>query len=82
MILGTEYLTSHKIVLNFHDFSVQFKTCILKCGSCVELPPSSESIIQVKVPISVHVGTQGIYMTSNKAMDLGLFVARAVVTIP
>ena len=82
LILGTEYLTSHKIVLNFHDFSVQFKTCNLKCGSYVELPPSSESIIQVKVPRSVYVGTQGICMSSNKAMNLGLFVARAVVTVP
>ena len=69
-ILGTEYLTSHKIVLNFHDFSVQFKTCNLKCGSYVELQPSSESIVQVKEPRSVYVGTQGICMTSNKAMNL------------
>ena len=50
-------------------------------GSYVELPPSSESIIQVKALRSVYVGTQGICITSNIAMNLGLFVAKAVVTV-
>ena len=81
LILGTDYLKSKNIVLNFVDNSVHLKNCSVKSKSSVELLSNTETVIFAKVPRSVRIGTQGVCCTNKQLTSQGLVVARCVVTV-
>ena len=80
LILGTNYMLSKNIVLDFSDFSVQSKHFKITTRSPISVSPNSEKLIWGHVNGKAQYGMQG--MCSSKLnKDVGLIVSKAVVTV-
>ena len=81
LILGTNYLLTHKIVLNFSDMEINYKNFGVKSQRRILIPPSSEMVVFGKVKGQILYGTQGICTSSDYLNKIGILAAKAVVTV-
>lgn len=81
LILGTTYLQSKGIVLDFCQNQIQPTTFSVRSKSVVQLPPHTECQVLGKLPQSVHIGSQGLCVTSKLFSTKNCLVARALVTV-
>ncbi|CAG2185803.1 unnamed protein product [Mytilus edulis] len=80
LILGTHYLYSKNIVLDFSDCCIKSKQFKVLTQSPASLPPNSEVLIWGHVNGKVQYGMQGI-CTSKISKDRGVIISKAVVTV-
>ncbi|CAC5356092.1 unnamed protein product [Mytilus coruscus] len=80
LILGTHYLYSKNIVLDFSDFCIKSKQFKVLTQSPASIPPNSEVLIWGHVNGKVQYGMQGI-CSSKISKDRGVIVSKAVVTV-
>ena len=81
VILGTNYLIEHKIVLDFSKGTISSKQIRVKNVKSFEVPPESEILVWGKVPSSVLHGTQGICTNNAYLLKQGLLVAKSLCTV-
>ncbi|CAG2209064.1 unnamed protein product [Mytilus edulis] len=80
LILGTNYLYSKNIVLDFSDCRIRSKHFKVLTQSPASIPPNSEVLIWGHVNGKVQYGMQGI-CTSKISKDRGVIISKAVVTV-
>jgi len=80
LILGTNYLTSKGIVLNFGKQSIQFTKGKARLKQKMIVPPETESFLWTKA-IGIPIGTQVMVTAHAKVYKLGIVVARSVGTV-
>ena len=81
LILGTTYLKSNNIILDFSDRSVKSSKFNVKCKQTTVVLPNSEAIVWGKVPDGLAFGTQCVCTIGTHVSKAGLLVAKAVVTV-
>ncbi|CAG2184531.1 unnamed protein product [Mytilus edulis] len=81
LILGTSYLISKKIVLDFSSLSVSNKTAKVKLQKHVTVDPNSELLIWGKVANFILQGQTGMCQNSSHLLKSGLLISKAVVTV-
>ncbi|GFO36189.1 retrovirus-related pol polyprotein from transposon [Plakobranchus ocellatus] len=80
LILGTPFLHSFKLILNFaHSPCHVTQDCKVRAVNASTVPPNSESIIWAKFSSTVLVGSQGTCVQANPQTSQ-LLCARAIVT--
>ena len=80
LILGTNYLFSKKIVLDFCNDSVRSKIFKVCTSKPISVPPNTEMLIWGKINGNVRYGMQGICYSKN-IEKYGLLMAKVVVTL-
>ncbi|CAC5421039.1 unnamed protein product [Mytilus coruscus] len=80
LILGTHYLFSKNIVLDFSDCCIKSKQFKVLTQSPASIPPNSGVLIWGHVNGKVHYGMQGI-CTSKLSKYRGVIVSKAEVTV-
>ena len=80
LILGTNYLFSKKIVLDFSQQTVHSKTFKVSTSKPVSIPSNTEMLIWGKINGNAHYGMQGICYSRN-IEKYGLLMAKVVVTV-
>jgi hypothetical protein len=84
LILGTQFLMSMGIVLNFKslcvhtDFETRNK---VRSAYFITLPPHSSVVVKARVPRSVYVGSQGLCVPNDVMLEKGLVVAKSIVLV-
>ncbi|CAC5414435.1 unnamed protein product [Mytilus coruscus] len=81
LILGTSYLISKKIVLDFSSLSVSNKTAKVKLQKHVIVDPNSELLIWGKVSNYILQGQTGMCQNSSHLLKSGLLISKTVVTV-
>jgi hypothetical protein len=82
LILGTEYLTANKIVLDFSDFSCNQKNVPIKATKRLEIGPQSEYLTFGKLPQYISTCLQGICVNSKISVNHGLIFEKSLVVGP
>lgn len=80
LILGTEYLVNHKVILDFSSLSVYNKNVNLACSVATTVPPRTELIIKCKLRKKVPAGTTGLCTGHNALKTKGLLGAKVLAT--
>ncbi|CAC5395384.1 unnamed protein product [Mytilus coruscus] len=84
LILGTEYLRTHKVLLDFSDFSYGVKNIHVQTTKKIFIEPNTELLTNGEVPNFVMVGLQGLQgLCSNSqfALHQGLMIAKSLVVV-
>ncbi|MES9971178.1 MAG: reverse transcriptase family protein [Candidatus Thiodiazotropha sp.] len=81
LILGTEYLRSQGVTLNFDKMSVHGSNSAVRSKKRITLSPNSETVIWGKIPKFLHPGLEGVCTGSAHVSKKCLFVARSVSVI-
>ena len=81
LILGTSYLTSQKIKLDFGEFSIKPRTANVRCMKRVVIPPNTEHLIWGQLPQNILYGQQGVCTNSKYILSKGLITPKALVTV-
>lgn len=81
LILGTEYLRTHGVTLNFDKMSVNASSSVFRSKKKITLKPNSEALIWGKIPKFLSPGLQGICTGSAHVSKKCLFMARSVSVI-
>ena len=81
LILGTDYLTSKKIVLDFGELSAGTKSINIKSQKQISVDPQKEILVWGKAPNNLLYGQQGMCTNSAYIVKNGLWVAKAVVNV-
>ena len=83
LILGTDYLKSNKIVLDFGTkscFTQVKKTTKIRCKDTFTIAPNSECIVIGKLSKDLPLGMQGLCVGHAELTHKGLMVARSVLS--
>ena len=82
LILGTDYLKSNKIVLDFKTSScfTHKKTTKIKCKESFAMSPNSECIVIGKLSKDLPIGIQGLCTGHSEMSHKGLIVAKSVLS--
>lgn len=83
LILGTDYLKSNKIVLDFSTkscFSHVKNTTKIKCKESFTISPNSECIVVGKLSKDLPLGMQGICVGHAELSHKGLIVAKSLLS--
>ncbi|MCG8047543.1 MAG: reverse transcriptase family protein, partial [Candidatus Thiodiazotropha endolucinida] len=78
LILGTEYMRTHGVTLNFDKMSVHATSTTVRSKKKITIQPNSETVIWGKTPKSMFPGLEGICSGSSHVSKKCLFVARSV----
>lgn len=78
LIIGTEYLREHNIVLDFSSFSCNQKSVPVKTKKRIDIEPNTEYLTFGKVPKHVTVGMQGVCSNSKYALNHGIMVSKSL----
>ncbi|CAG2218638.1 unnamed protein product [Mytilus edulis] len=81
LILGTNYLHSNNIILDFSNFSANFKSVKVQTHKKLTIPPNSECIVWGHVPTYVLPGLNGVCSNHKFILEKGLMVAKSLVTV-
>lgn len=84
IILGTQFLMSLGIVLDFKSMSVymdSYSHIKVRNANFVTLPPHSSMIVEAKIPKHVSIGLTGVCLPSEAMMNRGLMVAKSVALV-
>ena len=81
LILGTEYMRTHGVTLDFNKMSVHAANSSVRSKKRVILQPNSETLIWGKTPKSLSPGLEGICSGSAHVSKKCLFVARSLSVI-
>ncbi|CAC5408704.1 unnamed protein product [Mytilus coruscus] len=81
LILGTEYLRTHKVLLDFSDFSYGVKNIHVQTTKKVFIEPNTELLTYGKVLNFVMVDLQGVCSNSQFALHQGLMIAKSLVVV-
>lgn len=84
IILGTQFLMSLGIVLDFRSMSLcmEFNSQIkVRNASYVTLPPHSSMIVKAKVPNHVQIGLTVVCLPNDVMMNKGLIVAKSIASV-
>jgi len=81
LILGTEFLRSKHIYLDFSNNRVQSSKCNVKCKQTTDILPNSEVKLWAKAPTNIPMGTQGLCTISSHVQKSGVLIAKAVVSV-
>ena len=84
IILGTQYMRDHEIVIDFrkqslfHNMKMSAK---VKCRETTVIQPHSEIIMQGELPAQIPLGAQGVLVCVGhfELMYKGLFLAKSLV---
>ena len=82
IILGTHYLISNKVHIDFSRMTVGSKHVKVRTSKRITLLPESETIVWGTVPSHVVVGVQGVCTNDAYLLKRGIIVAKSVCTIP
>ena len=85
IILGTHYLISHNIHIDFEKMTLQgsrAKHIKIRSTRRIDLPPQSETIVWGKAPTHILSGTQGICSNDSDLLKKGVMVAKSLCTVP
>ena len=83
LILGTDYLKSNKIVLDFNAnscFTHVKNTTKIKCKESFAISPNSECIVVGKLSKDLPIGIQGLCIGHSEVSHKGLVVAKSVLS--
>ena len=83
IILGTQYMRDHEIVLDFRKQSLfhnMKRSAKVKCRETTVIQPHSEIIMQGELPAQIPLGTQGVCVGHFELLNKGLFLAKSLVT--
>lgn len=80
LILGTAYLKTHGIVLNFDQMCINANAsnAVIRCKKRLTFLPNSETIIWGKIPKRFNMGLQGLCTGSTHISHKRLLVARSL----
>lgn len=78
LILGTEYMRTHGVTLNFDKMSVHASSAVVRSKKKIILQPNSETFTWGKTPKCLSPGLEGICSGSIHVSKKCLFVARSV----
>ena len=81
LILGTEYLHSNNIVLDFSNFSYNIKSARVQTHKRLTIPANSEMIIWGHLPDYIPHGLNGVCSNSTFSLGKGLILAKTLVTV-
>lgn len=81
LLLGTQYMHSHGIKLDFSNKSVQFTNCKVWAKKRITLQPNSETILWGKVPKHANTGYQGVCSGSAYMQKKKLLVSRSLAVV-
>ncbi|VDI46564.1 Hypothetical predicted protein [Mytilus galloprovincialis] len=81
LLLGTDYLVSKKIMLDFSKLTVCSRFCKVKNQKRLSVLPNSEMIVWGKVHNDILHGMQGICTNHNYLFKLGVLTAKSVVSV-
>ncbi|XP_053388085.1 uncharacterized protein LOC128551301 [Mercenaria mercenaria] len=81
LILGTHFIKSNKLILDFSD-GYHFSDSKIYAQKRIYLPPNSESIVYGKLPKRFTEGSNGLCSNVKYVNRKKLLVTRSVVTIP
>jgi hypothetical protein len=79
-ILGTEYLTENKVILDFSNKTPVLLNSNIYCTKRTTIPPNSEIILWGKLHYGFY-GMQGLCVSSRYVLWKGILVSKAVVSI-
>ena len=82
LILGTEYLKNHNIVLDFTDFTYNERKIQIQSNKKLVIEPNTELVTFGKLPSYVTVGVQGVCSNSKYALNHAMMVAKSLVCVP
>ena len=80
IILGTEYLTENKVILDFSNKTPVSLNSNIYCTKRTTLPPNSEIMLWGKIHYGFY-GMQGLCVSSRYVLCKGILVSKAVVSI-
>ena len=81
LILGTGFLTSVGAKLDFVTNALEITKVKLRTLTSVTIPPKSESILPVKVPSHVPLGTNGICVGNRSIDNRGIIMAKSLACV-
>ncbi|VDI02672.1 Hypothetical predicted protein [Mytilus galloprovincialis] len=81
LLLGTDYLVSKKIMLDFSKLTVCSRFCKVKNQKRLSVLPNSEMIVWGKVHNDILHGMQGICTNHSYLFKLGVLTAKSVVSV-
>ena len=81
LILGTNYLLTNNIVLNFSKMQINYKNFGVKSQRRIVIPPNSEIVVFGKLKGQILYGTQGICTSSEYLNKIGILAAKCIVTV-
>lgn len=83
LILGTEYMKQHEILLDFSrccSFLNVKKTTKVKCKATIVVQPNSECIVTALLDNIINIGMQGVCSGHSEVLNKGLLVSKVLVT--
>ena len=80
IILGTEYLTENKVILDFSNKTPVLLNSNIYCTKRTTIPPNSEIILWGKLHYGFY-GMQGLCVSSRYVLCKGILISKAVVSI-
>lgn len=81
LIIGTEFMSKHNIVLDLGIQQYGVRKLKVKCTRELVINPTSECVVMCKLPKGTSIGTQGICTASKKMQKTGLLVSRSLTTV-
>lgn len=66
LIIGTEFMSKHNIVLDLGTQQYGVRKLKVKCTRELVINPTSECVVMCKLPKGTSIGTQGICTASNR----------------
>ena len=81
MILGTSYLHSKSVNLDFGNKTYSVGNVKLRPRKELMIPANTEVFRWVKVSQKVPIGQQGVCLPSDEVLGMGLLVAKSLVTV-
>lgn len=81
LILGTVYLHTSSILVDFSNFTYTFKAVNVRTHQKISVPPNTEMVIWGHVPDHIIHGLQGVCSNSEFVLNRGLMIAKCLVTV-